>query len=157
MWAFWVNYNEFMGQVALLVFELKRLTFRSIHLLKLMPPIPVKLLASLALILCMFSAKGQEVQVASQPAASGGVLNVCAGSSVLFSNATSDALIFGETTFIWTVNGDTLPNASSGPVPFEFEVPGTYEVTLEVVTFEGEVDLGVGSLVVEVGAADTTR
>lgn len=153
MWAFWLHYRGFTSRAVMLIFELKGLTFRSVHLLKLMPSIPVKLLAILVVFLCMFSAKGQEVQIASQPEASSGVLNICAGSSVLFSNATSNALIFGETTFIWTVNGDTLPNVSSGPVPFDFEMPGTYEVALEVVTFDGELDLGVGSLVVEVGAA----
>ena len=118
-----------------------------------MPKIPFNLLVCSCALLCFAKVQGQDVEVASQPAADGEVINVCAGSTVLFSNATSPSLIFGETTFIWTVNGDTLPNGSSGPVPVEFELPGTYEVILEILTFDGEGELGAGSLVVEVGDA----
>ncbi|MEY5044562.1 MAG: hypothetical protein RJA19_1789, partial [Bacteroidota bacterium] len=93
-----------------------------------------------------------QVAISSIPPANGGVVEVCSGSTILFTNQTPINLLNGPTSFDWEVD-EVLLFTTSGPISYHFDAPGTYEVELAIVTQDGEVDLGSASITVVVGEA----
>lgn len=94
-----------------------------------------------------------QVEIVSTPEASDGVIEVCAGSTILFENATDPGLVNGPTNYYWTVPGATIDPVVSSTVFQQFQTPGTYTVSLNVVTQGGDVDLGISTLTIEVSEA----
>ena len=75
---------------------------------------------------------GQTASFTTTPAAVNGVINVCQGSTILFtSNTQNTNTLAGPTTFAWTFgNGQT--SAVPGANAITYTTPGTYTVTLNV-------------------------
>ena len=120
-------------------------------------PLPAFRLAGLPVLLLLMSAltwgevMGQTV-LGSIPEADDGIISVCAGSTILFSDDTPAGELSGATTFSWSFGvGDDANTA--GPHAVTYADPGTYEVELTIITLDGESNLGSSTLTVEVGEA----
>ncbi len=114
--------------------------------------------AVLPLLLLLMSAlawgevTGQTVLGSIPEADENGIISVCAGSTVLFSDDTPAEELSATTTFTWSFGlGDGANTA--GPHAIVYPDPGTYEVELTIVTLDGESNLGSSTLTVEVGEA----
>ncbi len=90
-----------------------------------------------------------QVTLSSLPTASGGVVTVCAGSTVLFSNTTNPDQynIFGTTEFDWDFGNNSFAS-TVGPHAITYAQPGTYEVSLSIES--AGVDLGFSEVTVVV-------
>ncbi len=75
---------------------------------------------------------GQTASFTTTPAAVNGVVSVCQGSTLLFTNITqNNTTLAGPTTFAWSFgNGQT--STIAGPHAITYNTPGTYTVTLNI-------------------------
>ena len=88
-------------------------------------------------------ARGQTyTSISSIPVADGnGEIHVCLGSVVLFSHETPASLLVGSTDFNCDFgNGQSATTA--GPHPVQYSELGSFEVSLSIVAYDGDLDLG---------------
>ena len=91
-----------------------------------------------------------QVVLTSIPEPVDGVVEVCLGSTVLFLNETDESQLNLNTEYTWSLPDTLIQGTWSDNVPFTFDTAGTFEVSLAIVTLDGNVSLGLETLVVQV-------
>ena len=91
-----------------------------------------------------------QVVLTSIPEPVDGVVEVCLGSTVLFLNETDESQLNLNTEYTWSLPDTLIQGTWSDNVPFTFDSAGTFEVSLAIVTLDGNVSLGLETLVVQV-------
>ncbi|NDB35777.1 MAG: PKD domain-containing protein, partial [Flavobacteriia bacterium] len=77
------------------------------------------------------TALSQSATFTSIPAAVNGSINICAGSTVLFTSTVNPATLLAPAVYAWNFgNGQT--SAIPGPVSTTYPNPGTYTVTYNI-------------------------
>ena len=83
----------------------------------------------LVLLLLLGASSLGQVELTSIPEPVNGVVEVRAGSTVLFRNETDASDLDGQTTFNWSVPGISVGELVAGPVYAQFDTPGTFTVS----------------------------
>ena len=99
-------------------------------------------------------AQTQTTSFTSIPAAVNGTINVCAGSTILFTNTTANNVILqAPVTYNWDFGGGQIRN-TNGPHAITYSTTGIYTVTL-VMSSGGAPIPNNGTITVNVGLAPT--
>ncbi|MDA1335714.1 MAG: PKD domain-containing protein [Bacteroidetes bacterium] len=92
-----------------------------------------------------------QTSISSIPVADeNGEIHVCLGSAVLFSHDTPEWQLVGSTEFNWDFDYQNQTASTAGPHAILFDSYGTFEVSLSIITYDGEEDLGTETLTVVV-------
>jgi hypothetical protein len=116
-------------------------------------------LAGLPLLLLLMSAltwgevMGQTVLGSIPEADENGEIHVCLGSVVSFIHETPDWQLVGSTEFNWDFDYENQTASTAGPHAILFDSFGTFEVSLSIITYDGDEDLGESILTVVVDEA----
>lgn len=108
------------------------------------------LLSLLIFIVCSVQAISQSATFTTIPAASNGTINVCAGSTILFTSTVNPATLVAPAVYSWDFgNGQTA--SIPGPIGIAYNTTGTYTVTYNITHANGT--LTQSTLTVNVSAA----
>lgn len=99
-----------------------------------------------------------QVSFTSIPVAVNGTINVCAGSTILFTNTTaSNVILQAPVTYNWNFGGGQVRN-TNGPHAITYSTQGTYTVTLVMSSGGAQIPNNggtTGTITVNVGPAPT--
>ncbi len=79
---------------------------------------------------------GQSATFSTIPAAVNGAVNVCAGSTILFTSTVNPATLIAPVTYSWNF-GNAQTSTIPGPIPITYNTPGTYVVTYNIISGGG--------------------